>query len=35
MNLASNSNNDNDQVRTQHTPIANAMSEFMKKGWET
>jgi len=35
MNLASNPSNNNDQVRTQHTPIANAKSELMKRGWET
>ena len=34
MNLAGNSNNGDDQVRTHDVAIANAMSEFMKTGWE-
>ena len=35
MNLANNSSNSEDQVRTHDIPIADAMSEFMKTGWET
>ena len=34
MNLASNSSNGDDQVRTHDVAAANAMSEFMKTGWE-
>jgi Xaa-Pro aminopeptidase len=34
MNLANNSSEGGDQVRTHDIPIANAMSEFMKTGWE-
>ena len=34
MNLASNSSNGDDQVRTHDVALANAMSEFMKTGWE-
>jgi Xaa-Pro aminopeptidase len=35
MNLASNSSNGDDQVRTHDVAAANAMSEFMKTGWQT
>jgi Xaa-Pro aminopeptidase len=34
MNLANNSSSSDDQVRTHDIPIADAMSEFMKTGWE-
>jgi Xaa-Pro aminopeptidase len=34
MNLANNSSEGGDQVRTHDIPTANAMSEFMKTGWE-
>ncbi len=34
MNLASNSSDGDDQVRTHDVAAANAMSEFMKTGWE-